>query len=728
MPRMYHRNQRIDSLMPPFVFADWFEERKTLEYLQNTINSALADIKPFSILELVVEILGEPMMIKMLTDKYPEISKDKRTERRYLLRDMNNYISNREMRDFLRGSISPLVSMRTKRTSSYKNSRLKEQVLKMQKTFALSDEDVEVIIFLYLKYTCQLINDHFDSLNCIADSSSFIALMNHLPVTLGIRISLLRKALSNGPLARAHIIETGTRSGLTDWALEYLAGFKRGDATNDYFKKENDSVLSVSDFDMPTGEMMILSTLIKSKKGFNILFYGEPGTGKTSLAKALAKEHGKELLIVKIPETDEIKEMMTAIYATLNFADKNNSIVLIDEADEVLNSDRGYFFRRSTSKSWINDLLENHKKKVLWITNQFGWINPSTMRRFSFSMEFKKFSTNNRLKVLKAELAKKDLDGYFDDEELNDLCRTYSVNAGSIADTIKTLNISRRTNKESALKQIRTMLLSHEKVTSIGRVKNMKAKDFKRYSLNGLNCSEEPEAVISSLGRYETLKSEDKSRYNQSVSLLLYGMPGTGKSEFVYFLGHTLKKEVILKRASDIHSMWVGQTEKNIAAAFQEAQQDGSILFFDEADTFLFPRKDAVRSWEKSFTNEILTQLEAYSGIVAFATNDMDGLDHAALRRFKFKVEFRPLMPDGVLNFYNLLLKPLLPEDSPLLDEEIRELKNINNLTPGDFAAVRDKRLFSDPCSITHRLLINDLIEETRYKKPERRVYGFRAA
>ena len=91
--------------------------------------------------------------------------------------------------------------------------------------------------------------------------------------------------------------------------------------------------------------------------------------------------------------------------------------------------------------------------------------------------------------------------------------------------------------------------------------------------------------------------------------------------------------------------MWVGETEQNIASAFRDAQENNKILFFDEADSFLYPRRDAFHSWEKSFTNEILTQLESYRGIVIFATNDINGLDNASMRRFRFKVEFKPLTP-----------------------------------------------------------------------------------
>ena len=102
----------------------------------------------------------------------------------------------------------------------------------------------------------------------------------------------------------------------------------------------------------------------------------------------------------------------------------------------------------------------------------------------------------------------------------------------------------------------------------------------------------------------------------------------------------------------------------------------------------------------------------------------MEGLDHASLRRFKFKIEFRPLTPDGNLNFYNTLLKGLVSAENALPEEEIAAIKGIKNLTPGDFAVVKDQASFMEAAAITHRMLIDALANEVRYKKGVKEI-GF---
>ena len=92
---------------------------------------------------------------------------------------------------------------------------------------------------------------------------------------------------------------------------------------------------------------------------------------------------------------------------------------------------------------------------------------------------------------------------------------------------------------------------------------------------------------------------------------------------------------------------------------FAEAEREQAILVFDEADTFLFSRDMAQRSWEISHTNEFLTHMERYQGILICTTNRMTGLDSASIRRFNHKIGFNCLKPEGNVIFYQKLLAPL---------------------------------------------------------------------
>ncbi|HVB15280.1 MAG TPA: AAA family ATPase, partial [Stellaceae bacterium] len=81
-------------------------------------------------------------------------------------------------------------------------------------------------------------------------------------------------------------------------------------------------------------------------------------------------------------------------------------------------------------------------------------------------------------------------------------------------------------------------------------------------------------------------------------SLCVHGLPGTGKSQFARHLAARLGLEVMQQRASDLLSMWVGGSEKAIAAAFAAARSQRAMLIFDEADSLLSDRREASHSWE----------------------------------------------------------------------------------------------------------------------------------
>lgn len=695
------------------AFSSHFEEKKTCEYLRNLIHSRFINSVAEGLFNFAMTVLGQENMIALIKRRYPEIAQDKRFKDWIEEESLECNISANVLKELLAEDIYREISMRLKKSADSSEPDIEMRLSTLQKTFDLTNAEKEIASFFYLKEVSQIAAGFLGG--SIADFGSISTFRNYGDILLGLGRNDFLDSVAKGNLFKAEIIEKDMDNEIeiTAWCADYLSGLSEADLSLEFFTRDNDEALQVSDFDVSEDNLLVLDTLFKSKGRQNILFYGAAGTGKTSFARSLAKRYGKGLFTVKTPETDEHKDRLRAIFATVNLADKHSSIILVDEADEVLNSYNSFFFESKTNKSWINQFLESHEKKVIWITNRSGEIDPSTMRRFSFSMEFRKLNRKNRLKVLKYELAKKELLNFFSEEELKELCGAYNVDAGGVVNAISALDIAGDSDKEAALKKVRAVLKSHEKATGGKTGGNMKEREFDSYTIDGLNTSHNLKEVVSAMQGLEN-RSNKK---NMSVALLLYGMPGTGKSEFVYYLGNVLGKEVLLKRASEIQSMWVGMTEKNIARAFTEAQETNSILFFDEADTFLFPRKSAQRSWEISFTNEILTQLESYKGIVVFATNDMEGLDHAAARRFKFKIEFKPLTPEGNLHFYNTLLRGMVDGESAMSEEEISAIKGVKNLTPGDFAVVRDQASFMEPSQITHKMLIETLTNEVRYKK-----------
>lgn len=176
-----------------------------------------------------------------------------------------------------------------------------------------------------------------------------------------------------------------------------------------------------------------------------------------------------------------------------------------------------------------------------------------------------------------------------------------------------------------------------------------------------------------------------------SARLCLYGPPGTGKTAYSHYLSTQLDKPLHLKKASDLLSMFVGGTEANMAQAFKTATEEGAILMIDEVDSFISDRNNAVRSWEVTAINEMLTQMEAFEGIFIASTNRMDGLDPAALRRFDLKVKVDYLTYEQRLGLFSDTCQQMgFTTNESIADDLI----SLTNLTPGDFAAVSRQSKF----------------------------------
>ncbi|MBW2043226.1 MAG: AAA family ATPase, partial [Deltaproteobacteria bacterium] len=166
---------------------------------------------------------------------------------------------------------------------------------------------------------------------------------------------------------------------------------------------------------------------------------------------------------------------------------------------------------------------------------------------------------------------------------------------------------------------------------------------------------------------------------------------------------------------SDLLNPYVGISEKNIKNAFSLAEKEEAVLIMDEIESLLYSRDRAVHSWELSLTNEFLTQMERFRGLLICTTNRIKDLDEASLRRFTFKLKFDFLLPEGNVAFYERLIQPLLPE--PMNPKIRNQLQQIPCLTPGDFKTVRDRFFFYPKNQLDHQKMIRSLKQEVEIKK-----------
>jgi transitional endoplasmic reticulum ATPase len=166
-----------------------------------------------------------------------------------------------------------------------------------------------------------------------------------------------------------------------------------------------------------------------------------------------------------------------------------------------------------------------------------------------------------------------------------------------------------------------------------------------------------------------------------------YGPAGTGKSELARYLADALEQPLLVKRASDLLGSYVGQTEQQIAAMFNDARQRDAVLVLDEADSFLRDRRTAHQSWEVTQINELLTQMEAFEGVFICTTNRMESLDAASLRRFTWKIRFDWLTPTQRWALFLQELARLGGDVAEAMDYRA-EIRRLEHVTPGDFAAV----------------------------------------
>ncbi len=487
--------------------------------------------------------------------------------------------------------------------------------------------------------------------------------------------------------------------------------------------------------DLAAKDGALLTRLMKSVKGgkLNILLYGAPGTGKTSFARSLARQAGRAAFEVLQGDEDgknmKAEARMMGIRICNEQEDASDSLVIVDEADELLRGSSGGFGLfgfdmggKSTEKGVTNTLLDEMKLPAVWISNAPAEaMDESVRRRFDYSIRFDALSAAQRIAIWTNLVEKEGLSSLIPSEKIPVYASAYETSAGGISSVLGNV---KRLNPDAAEVDALVASLMKPHCSLMGIRPSDRFLPAKDYSLEGLNIKGKvkPADVIAAAKNYLDAAfaeaGEDRPRFN----VLLWGAPGTGKSEFCKYLSKTLDRRVLVKKGSDILSKWVGGTEANIAAAFREAKANDAILFFDEIDGLVQDRSGASQHWEVSQVNELLQQMESFDGILIAATNFCSNLDAAIMRRFTYKLEFAALDDAGKRHFFEHMFKATLTEG------EFAELKDIPGLTPGDFRTVRQELYYLGK-AVTNADRLAGLREECKMKKGARpcRTIGFGA-
>ena len=557
----------------------------------------------------------------------------------------------------------------------------------LQANLGLNSAERDILRFVAIMHNYEVISNACSLLGDLNNIQATKAISKILNLNFGDVQKAFRK---DGVFAKTSIIRLDTNTHNLKYKIDVINNnfmcdlFVKCESMDEIFESAikpcSKTNLTTKNYPHIKEDMKILLSFLKNavskkQKGVNVLLYGSAGTGKTELSKVIASE--LNLKLYEVAYNDEYgyateDRRIRSYCLAQNVLSAGSNLLMYDEAEDIFNTNNDE--KRQYGKAFINRSLETNEVPTIWITNNILDMDEAVVRRFNLAIEIGIPTEDVRAKIIK-----KYSENLIDNKLVKKLAKNRFVAPAVVSNASLVVSNLNTKDKNKAFERVISNTLKAQGYDEI-------EKDEKP-SID-LPSSYDPNFVNSDCDLTELMQGIKASK---NARICLYGVPGTGKSAYAKFIAKSLKKPIIIKKGSDLLSMYLGETEKNIALAFKEAKDKHAVLVFDEVDSFLQDRGMATRSWEVTQVNEMLVQMESFDGIFIATTNLIDNLDKACLRRFDLKLEFGYLLPEQARNLFKkecAFLKVKFDEDAS------KKVSSLGLLAPGDFASVRRQAKF----------------------------------
>lgn len=571
-----------------------------------------------------------------------------------------------------------------------KHSPLLDNLTELRRWLALDELECQVLAFAVFARRSPMLRAALNLLPDVMPS----AIADAIAVALDVPVAATRQVLRReGRLATNGLLYLDDYTLNQAWEqFELLRGFADAISTpqvdllgvfGDNFVAAPEARRTLTDYSHIFADLGIIqdyltSAISERRQGVNILIHGDPGTGKTELARALAPALPARLFEVAITDRDGdpivANGRLNAYRLAQSLLGGNEpTVLLLDEIEDIFrpspHEDKRGQAKGDGRKAWITRLLESNPIPAIWLSNDVFHLDAAFLRRFDIVLKLDTPPRQIRERILRQQLTgtavpEAQISRWAEHPHLTPALSERAANV---------LRLLPDWGAEQASQQL-DRLLGNAMAAQGWRREPPNVLPLGQFRADAVNIDHPPHHLAQALAQ------------NRSGRLLFHGAPGTGKTALARWLADQAEMPLLVRRASDVLRPFLGESEQIMADMFRQAQEERAILLLDEADSFLYSRGGNQQVWQNQMVNEMLTQMECFNGVFIATTNWLDALDSAALRRFDIKIGFRGLRPEQARNLGDDMLKAAgLPT---LDDRQAQQLCKLDNLNAGDFAAV----------------------------------------